>query len=85
MDTKELLVARYRELTAKRDAINEQAKPLQAQLDEINAESERLRVAAMDKKADIEALRDGPAWLDLKREIGILANVLYPPGSASKG
>lgn len=82
MSTKELLVARYNELVAKRDAINEQVKPHQTQLDEINAEIETLRVAALDKKADIEALRDGPAWLGLKREIGTLAAVLYPPGSA---
>jgi predicted nuclease with TOPRIM domain len=76
MDTNELLLARYYELCDKRDAVNAEVAPHQQQLDEINAEIARLQELAINKKGDIEALRDGPAWLDLKSEIVRIAAVL---------
>jgi hypothetical protein len=74
--SKKLLLDHYWELCAKRDAVYEKTKGLQEQLDELVNEGERLRVLAMDKKGDIEAERDGPAWLDLKKEIAGLAAAL---------
>jgi len=74
--TTKLMLDRYWALCAQRDAVNEKVKPRQQQLDEAVAEIERLRLLAVNLKGDIEAERDGPAWLDLKHEIGRLANAL---------
>jgi len=74
--TTKLMLDRYWDLCDKRDAANAKVAPIQQELDETNAEIERLRARAIDLKGDIEAERDGPAWLDLKREIGRLANAV---------
>ena len=74
--TRALMLNRYWDLCDQRDAVNAKVAPVQAELDETNVEIERLRVRSIDLKGDIEAERDGPAWLDLKSEIGRLASAL---------
>lgn len=72
----ETLKARYAELCAQRDATNKAVEPLQAQLAEANlrAESARLEAEALAKQ--INDVRGGQKWLDLKKEIATLANAL---------
>lgn len=84
-DTKAMLVDRYYALCDKRDATNEAIKPLQVELDKTNAAIEVARLRALDLKAEIEAERDGPAWLTLKNEIMLIASALrkIPPRSAA--
>jgi len=79
--TKELMLARYYELCDKRDEVNKRIVPLQVELDKWNAKVAEAQAAARDTKAEIEAERDGPAWLELKTEIMQLAAVLHfiPP------
>ena len=74
--TTKLLLDRYWDLCGKRDETNARLAPHRVALDAINTQIEELRVAAIDKKGDIEAERDGAAWLDLKAEIGRLANAV---------
>jgi hypothetical protein len=71
--TTRLLLDRYWDLCDQRDAANAMAAPFQKELDETNAEIERLRLHAIELKGDVEACRDGPAWLSLKAEIGRIA------------
>lgn len=74
--TTKLLLDRYWDLCDKRDAANKAAAPHQKELDDTNAEIERLRLHSFEVKGDIEACRDGSAWLDLKTEIGRIANAV---------
>lgn len=76
--TTKLLLDRYWALCAKRDAANAEIARLglQEELDKTNAEIIRLQEHANNAKADIEAVRDGAAWLTLKNEIGRLASAL---------
>lgn len=66
--TQRALFDRFWELEDQIQATNKRTAPLQVELDEANALCEQYRRVAMDKKADIELERDGPAWLDVKRE-----------------
>lgn len=71
--TTKLLLDRYWDLCDQRDEANAQAAKSQAKLTALNNQIEDLRVQAIDAKGDVEACRGGPAWLDLKAEIGRLA------------
>lgn len=82
--TTKLMLDRYWALCAQRDAANADAAPYMKELGEINAEIERLRLHSLEVKGDVEACRDGAAWLTLKSEISRLAGALKftpPPGS----
>lgn len=67
--------ARLSELCAKRDATNEDIKPLQSQLDEANARAQDAKNAADALAAQIQERRGGAAWLQLKREIRLLSQI----------
>lgn len=72
----ESLKARYAELCDQRDAKNAEIKPLQEQLDALNAEIAEKQAAALAIAIEISTARGGQKWLDLKKEIGVLANAL---------
>lgn len=67
------LQQQYDDLCAKRDAVNALNAPLEAQLAAVCAEAEALRIRAAEIAAMIDANRGGEAWLELKRDIRILA------------
>lgn len=74
--TRENLQARYTELCAKRDEVNLRAAPLQRDLDAANAEAQAANARARKLADAIQALRGGQEWLELKREIGLIAKAL---------
>lgn len=67
---------RYFELTDRRDAINAQIAPLQAQLDAANAVAIEAQANANAIAAEINTIRGGRDWLDLKTEIAQLTRAL---------
>ncbi len=68
--------ARYEELCALRDSVNEKNAPLEEQLTAANAEAEAARVRAHALAEQIDANRGNALWLAMKKEIGILAKAL---------
>jgi uncharacterized coiled-coil DUF342 family protein len=68
--------ARYAELCALRDALNAEAAPLQAQLDEANTRCEAARAEAAALAEQIEQVWGKEKWIALKKEIGVLAKAL---------
>lgn len=74
--TGEAIRARYKSLTEFRDKTNAEVAPIQAQLVKANAEFERARLVAADLAKQIEDARGGTRWLTVKKEIGILANLI---------
>lgn len=77
----ESMAARYWALADQRDAVNVKVAPLQAELDVANADVQAAQAKANALAGQIDALRGGQKWLDLKREIGVLARALVriPP------
>jgi hypothetical protein len=67
---------RYAELCALRDSVNAANAAIEAELAEVVAQGEALRVKAETLSAQIDANRGGQQWLDMKREIRILAQAL---------
>lgn len=63
----------YDELIAKRDRVNAANAPLEAALAEANAQVQAAQARAMELVAQIDANRGGMAWVELKREIRLLA------------
>jgi len=74
--TREMLQARYAELCAKRDEVNGRVAPLQKDLDAANMEAQVANAKARKIADAIQALRGGQEWLDIKREIGLIAKAL---------
>lgn len=74
--TTEMLAARYYELCDQRDAVNAQIDPIQKELDAANLRVEAAQAEAQKLADRIQALRGGQKWLDLKKEIGQLANAM---------
>lgn len=72
----ETLKARYAELCAQRDATNAKVAPLREQLDAANARAQTAQAEAEALALQISKERGGQAWLDLKKEIAVLANAL---------
>lgn len=68
--------ARFHQLAAQRDAVNAQTAPLQAQLDAANAAVQEAQDKANALAAQIQALRGGQDWLDLKRELAMLTRAM---------
>lgn len=68
--------ARYQELCAQRDAVNEQNAPLEAQLAAANAEVMAAQDRANALAAEIDNNRGRDAWIAMKKEIGILAKMV---------
>lgn len=75
-NTQDLLAARYYELCDQRDAVNAESAPIQEKLDAANAKVQKAQAEATALAAQIQALRGGQKWLDLKKEIGTIANAL---------
>lgn len=76
-DSMTALQERYARLCAIRDAAKAAVGPFQSQLDEINTKIQSMQAEANALAAQIQAARGGgEKWLLLKREIGILANML---------
>lgn len=75
-ETEALLMARYKELCAKRDKVNAKIAPIQSQLDAANEKVNKAKDEARSLADEIQKLRGGQSWLDLKREIGLLAKSL---------
>jgi uncharacterized coiled-coil DUF342 family protein len=72
----EAMKARYNELVKKRNDLNAMVGPIKAKIDKVNA-------AIQEKQAEAEALvkqlnhmRGGADWIDLKKEIALLAKAL---------
>lgn len=84
--TKEAMAARYHELCAQRDAVNAKTAPLQAELDAANAAAQEASNKAAAIAAQIQAARGGSAWVDMKKEIGLIATALktIPPRAATE-
>jgi hypothetical protein len=69
-------LARYTELCAIRDAVNEEVAPLIVEQEKAAKVSEAARVRAMELAAKIRETRGGGVkWRALKKEIGVLAKV----------
>ncbi len=68
--------ARYDELCALRDEVNEKNAPLEAQLDAANAEAEAARLRAQELADQIDDNRGRALWIAMKKEIGVLAKAL---------
>ena len=63
-------------LVAQRDAVNAQIAPIQVSLDAANTKVSEAQAVALDLAAQIQALRGGQPWLDLKRDIALLSKAL---------
>lgn len=72
----EILKARYKQLCDKRDAVNAEIAPLQAELKAANDEAQAAQNRANAIAAEIQKRRGGREWLDLKKEIAALADAL---------
>jgi uncharacterized coiled-coil DUF342 family protein len=66
----------YKELCAKRDAVNAEVAPLQAKLAEANARAQEAQAEANALAMEIQEKRGGEQWLFLKKEIRMLADAL---------
>lgn len=66
----------YKKLCDLRDSVNEQNKPLEAELDAVNVQIEELRQRSMQIAHRIDENRGFGNWFNLKRDIGILAQAL---------
>lgn len=78
MYTEDAMLSRYKELCAKRDAVYEEQKPLENKLAAAVAKAEEARVQAAVIAAEIDK-GFGPEWMQLKREIALLARTLSRP------
>lgn len=72
----ETMAQRYASLCAQRDEVNAKIAPIQARLDAANADVATAQKRASDAAAEIQRVRGGQKWLDLKKEIGLLAMAL---------
>ena len=68
--------ARLAELVAKRDEKNAKVAGLVKAKDEANAEAQAANARALALAAEIQKVRGGQSWLDLKKEIGALSKLL---------
>lgn len=75
-DSLTLIKNRYDELCAKRDAVNKQIAPINERLEKLNSKIADAQKEVQELVAQREGVRGGQAWLDIKREIGKLAQAL---------
>lgn len=72
--------AEYRQklasLTAKRDETNALVAALLGQKEELNKQAEEYRLEAERIAREIDRLRGGQAWIDLKKHIAALSKLL---------
>lgn len=68
--------ARYEALCRQRDATNERVRPLLEKREALNQEIQAAQAEALAISAQVDAIRGGETWLDLKKEIGMLAKAL---------
>lgn len=68
--------AKHAELCAKRDAVNAEVAKVQVKLNEALAKEAEAKSEVDMLAAEIQVLRGGQSWLDLKKEIGALAKLL---------
>lgn len=68
--------ARYKALCATRDEINAKLVPVQSELDKVNSEIQIKQARALELANELNAVRGGKEWIDLKKEIGMLAKAL---------
>lgn len=71
-----IMQRRYKNLCEVRDRINAENRPRQIQLDELNASIQAAQAEAAAVSAKIDEVRGGVEWLQLKKEIGLLARAL---------
>lgn len=76
MSSRDLMLARYRELCDTRDAANRKVEPIQKKLDAANARAMAANDEANKLAAEIENVWGGADWLTLKRDIAVLARAL---------
>jgi hypothetical protein len=69
---------RYERLCAKRDLVNRNNEPLEADLARINAQVCELQAQAHAIAAKIDDNRGREKWVDLKKEIAFLARAMAP-------
>lgn len=67
---------RLSQLIAERDAIAAAVAPLQKELTALNAEVEKAQLSAELKAKQISDIRGGQRYLNLKKEIAVLAKLL---------
>lgn len=70
---------RYQELCALRDAVNAANATAEAELADLVAQQEALRVKAQALADQIDDTRGRAAWIDMKRELRVLAQTLSKP------
>ena len=64
------------ELVAQRDELNAQVADLQARKVAAADEAQRYNNLANDLAAQVQAIRGGQSWIDLKKLIGALSKML---------
>lgn len=84
MNVLDNLKAMYAELCAERDRRNALNVDLQRELDEVNALAEKARLRAMELAAQIEKNWGGAEWIEMKKQIGLLAKALSKPDGKEK-
>lgn len=72
---------RLAQLVEQRDAINAEIFPMQERLNELNLHAEKARLAAEQLAKEISDRRGGQAYLDIKKEIAALAQMLSGKGA----
>jgi len=76
----EHLRARYNELCAERDRVNALVAPKLAERERLNLQAQEIQQRANAISLEVSAIRGGQKWLDLKKEIAALADVLRGRG-----
>ena len=74
--TRESLKARYAELCAQRDVIEQRVAPLRARKQAAAEEAEEYRVNSLAAAEELLAALGGAQWFALKKEIGLIAKAL---------
>jgi len=75
-EAENLIRKKYDELCTKRDAVNARVTPLRKRLDAANEAVCKAQAEATRLAEEIQAIRGGQSWIDLKCEIGLLAKAL---------
>lgn len=68
--------SRYAALCKKRDEVNSATQPLKDTIAKLNAEIIERQDKVAEKVRELNQIRGGQTWLDLKKEIGLLAKAL---------
>lgn len=68
--------SRYAALCKKRDEVNKTIQPLKDEIAKLNDEIIKKQDQVAEKVRSMNQIRGGQNWIDLKKEIGLLAKAL---------